>query len=177
MSAAGRIVAVDAGGGQVVPGVSAYPPAATDPVSPAPSGGDTYYNTALDELMVYNATRLKWLSAATYTYQSGRNGNTAAGSFYRGVNGMVLDAVNRGIPCPKGTLVSAAWSRTDATAATLDVLNNGVSAATLASAAAGATRNDTVNADVAVGLLSFQNQAGGTQTSNVQIVVLLKRRA
>jgi hypothetical protein len=177
VSDAGKIVALTSGGRQVTAGVQIYPPSATDPVSPAPANGDLYYNTAIEELMVYDGARAKWLSSATYTFLAGRNGATNAGNFYRGVNGMVLDAANRGFACPLGTIVSIAWSRTDADAATLDVLNNGSSVATLASAATGATRDDTVDADVSAGLLSFQNQAGGNQTSNVQIVVLLKRRA
>ena len=177
MAAAGKILAVASSGRQVTAGVQLYPPAASDPVSPTPGQGDQYYNTALDELMVYDGTRAKWLSAATYTIQAGRSGDTNAGSFYRGVNGLLLDASNRGIPCPQGTIVSVAWSRTDSDAATLAVLNNGASVTTLASAVAGAVRSDSVNADVSAGLLSFQNQAGGNQTSNVQIVILLKRRA
>lgn len=177
MAGAGKIVTLASSGRQVTTGVQLYPPSATDPVSPVPGAGDSYYNTAIDELMVYDATRAKWLSAATYAIQAGRNGNTNAGAFYRAVNGMVLDGADRGILCPRGTVVSVAWARTDAGSATLDVLSNGVSVATLSSAAAGATRDDTVDADVSAGLLSFRNQAGGNQTSNVQIVVLLKRRA
>jgi hypothetical protein len=173
---AGKIVAIASGGRQVTAGVQIYPPSATDPVSPAPAGGDTYYNTAIDELMVYDGTRAKWLSAATYTIQAGRDGNTNAAGFYRGVNGMLLDASTRGIPIPDGTIVSAAWSRTDADVATLDVLNNGVSVYTLASAAPGAAADDTADVDVSASLLSFRNQAGGNQTSNVQIVILVKRR-
>jgi hypothetical protein len=176
VAAAGKIVALASSGRQVTAGVQVYPPAASDPVSPTPAGGDIYYNTALDELMVYDGTRSKWLSSATYTIQVGRDANTTPGAFFRGIGSMLLDASNRGIACPKGTIVSLAISRTNAGAATLDVLNNGVSVATLANSVSGATRSDTVNADVSAGLLSFQNQAGGSLVANVQIVLQMKRR-
>jgi hypothetical protein len=126
--------------------------------------------------MFYDGLRSKWLTLATYVVQAGRNGSTNAGAFYRGVDGLLLNASTRGFPVPKGTLVSVAWTRSDADAATLDTLANGVVVSSLTSTAAGATRDDAVDADFADGIVSFQNQAGGNQTSNVQIVAVYRRR-
>lgn len=177
MSGPGLIIGVDdSTGRQVSSSVRIYEPAATDPSTPAPSDGDIYYNTAINEWMFYDGTRTKWLSIASAHMQAGRNANTNAGLYYRSIDGMVLDAGNRGVAIPKGTLVSIAWSRTDSDAATLDVLANGAVIATLASSSSGAVRDDTVNADFAAGLMSFRNNGGGNQTSNVQIVAIYRRR-
>lgn len=149
---------------------------AVDPANPPPKDGDRYYNTAIHHEMVYDGSRSKWLSVTTGVRQGGRRTTTAAGSFYRGTNNLVMDASNRGIPVPKGTLVELAWTRTDATNATLECLVGGAVIATLNSTAAGLTLDSTVNADFAQGVMAFRNQAGGSTTSNVQITAVTKRR-
>jgi hypothetical protein len=154
-----------------------YPKQATDPVAPSPTVSDLYYNTVIDELMIFDGNRGKFLSVGSFEVQAGRNGNTAAGSFYRAVNGMVLNATNRAIPVPKGTLTRLAWSRTDSDSATLEVLRNGTVIATLASTASGDTQDNTVDADFDEGRLSFRNLSSGNTTSNVQIRAVFKRRA
>lgn len=148
---------------------------ATDPVSPAPAQGDLYFNTVLDELMQYDGARSKWLSVAQITLTGGRSTDTAAGSFYRGTGNLTF-GTNIGYNVPKGTLVGLSWSRTDADAATLEVLVGGSVIATLASSAAGGVSDWTKNADFNAGLLQFRNQAGGNTTTNVMITALLKRR-
>lgn len=157
-------------------GVRHYASSATDPAVPAPADGDRYYNTSINEEMRYDGSRSKWLSVSGLSIQSGRNGNTGVNRFYRGVNGMTLNAGDRGFSVPQGTLVYLAMSRTDSDAATLEILVNGVVIATLLTNASGSTLDLTVNADHAAGLLSFRNQAGGNTTSNVQIVAITKRR-
>jgi len=154
-----------------------YGPLVADPIDPVPEDGDLYYNIAIGELMFFDGSRSKWLSIKPYTIQAGRNGNTNPGTFYRAVNGMVMNDATRGIPAPRGTIVSLSLSRTDADATTLEALANGAVVATLAHSAAGATRDDTIDADFTDGLLSFRNILGGSQTSNVQIVALVRRRA
>lgn len=151
-------------------------------VGPAPpgtiDGSVLWMDTASYILYAYDVTRAKWLSVDVQQATGGRNGTTAAGNFYRSSDGMVLDAVNRGIPVPKGTLTSIAMSRTDTGSAVLDVYANGAVIASLTTTVAGATRLDTVNADFSAGLLSFQNRlTGGSNTQNVQIVVQYRRRA
>lgn len=155
---------------------SILPPSATDP-APAPAG-TTYFNTVLGALMAFDAVRGKWLSTDTalITGSTGRNGNTAAGAFYRSADSMVLDAGTRGIPVRKGTLTSLAWTRTDSAAATLEVLVGGVVIATLLSGVSGMVFDSTLNADFSVGLMSFRNALTGNQTSNVQLTAEYRYR-
>ena len=157
-------------------GVRIFAPSATDPSSPTPLDGDLYFNTAIKEWMEYDGTRTKWLSISALNFQGGRNGNTAPGSFYRAFDGLTF-GTNIGYEVPKGTLVGLSWSRTDADAATLEVLVGGSVIATLASSAAGGTSDWAVNADFSAGLMQFRNQSGGNVTSNVLIVAQMKRRA
>lgn len=163
-------------GATVVGGIKHYPSGAIDPAVPAPGAGDVYFNTAINEFMVYDAGRAKWLSAATGTVAAGRNGVTAGNVFYRGSDGMVLDATTRGIPVPKGTLVEIGWSRTDAGASTLEVLVGGVVVGSLANAGPGGAISTVVNGDFAAGNMSFRNAFGSALTSNVQIKVVYKKR-
>jgi hypothetical protein len=151
------------------------PPSATDPPGVYPAGS-LYTNTAINMLMAYDTVRGKWLATSSAPVTGGRNGNTLDGTFYRGSDGMMMDASNRGIPVHKGTLVSVSWSRTDSDPATLEVYVGGVAIAELLSSAAGLTVDDTIDADFNAGLMSFRNKAGGNTTSDVQIVVEYRRR-
>ena len=113
-------------------------------------------------------------------FQAGRSGATAAGSFYRLINGMTMDSADnsttfRGIPVPAGTLILVEWTRTDSDSATLEVLNNGSVIATVASAAAGVASSGTISIAVAAGLISFRNLSSGAVTSNVQITAVLEQ--
>jgi len=154
-----------------------YSSSAIDPISPPPSAGDMYYNTSLEEEMRYDGTRSKWLTTNNSELQAGRSGNAGGGIFYRGINGQVLNATDRGFPVRRGTLVYLALSRSDADLATLEVLVNGVVIATLSHSSSGLTEDTSINVDFDSGLMSFRNQAGGNTTSNVQIIVQYKRRA
>lgn len=156
-------------------GINNYGASVNDPVNPPPSSGDTYYNTILEEEMRYDQSRSKWLSVYGSNIQAGRNGNTNSGVFYRAVNGMVLDDNNRGIPVDKGTITSMSISRTDSDSATIEVLVNGIVVASFLSASAGFQKS-IYNVNFEEGLMSFRNQAGGSQTSNVQINLIYKRR-
>jgi len=81
----------------------------------------------------------------------------------------------RGLSVPAGTLVLVEWSRTDASSAFLDVLNNGTVVASVASAAAGRVTSGPITVAIAAGLVSFQNRLiGGSTTSNVQIVATIE---
>ena len=156
-------------------GIRFYSNSATDPVSPPPADGYMYFNTVLEETMRYDGTRSKWLSVSTLTFLAGRSGNTAAGSFYRGMDGLTFGA-NIGYPVPKGTLTGIAWSKTDAAASVLEVLVGGSVIATLSANSAGYVTNWLVNADFNEGFLQFRNQVGSNTTSNVQITAIIKRR-
>jgi hypothetical protein len=93
---------------------------------------------------------------------------------------MTLDSADntttfRGLSVPAGTMVLVEWTRTDAGAATLDILNNGSVVASVASAGAGKSSSGAITVAIAAGLVSFQNRlAGGSTTSNVQIVATIE---
>jgi hypothetical protein len=159
-----------------VNGIRLYGALAANPFVPAPADGDEYYNTVISEKMLYDGSRSKWLTIQADKIEAGRNGNTAAGSFYRMTDGLTMDAVNLGYPVPKGTLTYLAWTRDDTDVATLEVLVNGAVIATLAPAGAGPTVLATANSDFNAGVMSFRNQAGGNTTTDVQIVAVYKRR-
>ncbi len=107
-------------------------------------------------------------SGLIQTIQSGRNGTTNPGQYYRAINGMSLNDSNRGIPCKKGTLRTVTWTREDIDSASLEVLVNGLVVAVVQSNSSGPT-SATPNVAIDAGLMSFRNLATGNPTSNVQI--------
>lgn len=153
-----------------------YPAAATDPVSPSPADGDRYYNTALNMQMFYDGSRSKWLSVETGEIEFGRAGNTAAASFYRGMDGIVMSSTTGRHAEYNGTVVSLAYTRSDSDAATFDVVANGTSVATLASSAVSG-RSLTLNGNFSQGdILAVRNQSGGNITSDVSGKVRVRWR-
>jgi hypothetical protein len=153
-----------------------YGPLAADPSSPAPANGDRYFNTVIHEDMVYDGTRTKWLSVAVVTLLSGSDEDTAAGSYYRGMDGMAY-GTNRGHSVPKGTLVGIAICKTDSNTTPLEVLVGVTVIATLTVTAAGLTADWAVNADFNEGQMKFRNKlSGGATSTDVQITALIKRR-
>lgn len=153
-----------------------YPNAATDPVSPAPAAGDTYFNTALNTLMEYDGSRSKWLSVSENVLRAGRNGNTAAGTYYRGADSLILSATS-GVPAYfNGTVVAIGYTRTDTDAATFEVTANGTSIASLASSAVSGVTTASNGNFVAGDVLAIRNAAGGNTTSDVQVWVRVKWR-
>jgi hypothetical protein len=154
-----------------------YGPLSADPSSPAPANGDRYFNTVLREDMVYDNARAKWLSVSDFTILSGASGDTSAGSYYRGMDGMSYSST-RGHPVPKGTLVGIGICKTDSNTTPLEVLVDTTVIATLTVTAAGVTVDWTVNADFSQGQMKFRNKSsGGATATNVQITAIIKRRA
>lgn len=156
-------------------GVRNYGAAAVDPASPTPQAGDTYYNTAINHQMVYDGTRSKWLSVATLTEGSGRNGNTGAGSFYRRFDGMILAAA-QGPFAPNGTIVYMGFSTNIAVSHTVEVLVGGVVIASLASGGAAFASDATLNADFNAGIMSVRSAVGSATTNDMQLTIYYKLR-
>lgn len=147
-----------------------------DPTIPPPTDGATYYNSALKLEMSYDISRLKWLSSGTSQFFAGRNGNVAAGSFYRGIDGLAQSATSGYTAHYNGTVVSLAYTRADVDAATFQVTANGVTIASLASSAVSG-RTTTLNADFTAGqVLAVRNAAGGNTTTDAQVWVRVKWR-
>jgi hypothetical protein len=156
-------------------GIRHYGALAADPVSPAPSAGDMYYNTVLNQEMRYDASRSKWLSVAVLFEGCGRNGTTGANAFYQKFNG-IITALTYGPIVPRGTIVSIGYGSQNAVAHTFEVLVNGVVVASLASGGSNAVYDDTFNVDIDEGLMSFRNAAGSGTTTNLQATVQYKLR-
>lgn len=154
-----------------------FPSSGSDPVSPTPVAGDRYYNTVLGMWMTYDGTRSKWLSEESAWFQTGRNGNTAPGSYYRGINGKTFED-DIGYPSLfAGTIVGFGYTRADTDAATFEIRADGVAAATVASSAVSGT-DTSLDADFTQGqVLNVFNASGGNATSNVQAWVRIKWRA
>lgn len=154
-----------------------YPAAATDPVAPTPANGDRYFNTVLNMEMYFDSARSKWLSVETVELFFGRNGNTAAGGFYRGMDSAVMSSTNGMRAEHNGTVVSLSYMRSDSDSATFVVAANGVAGATLASTATSGG-STTLNTNFAAGdVMAVLNQlAAGNTTSNVQGRVRMRYR-
>lgn len=148
----------------------------TDPTT-TPNDGDVYYNSAIDMHMKYDAGRSKWLSVETCLIQFGRNNNTGAGAFYRGIGNLQLTSGLGYIAIYDGTVVSLAYTRQDTDSATFEVTEGGSPIATLASTST-AGRNNALNADFSQdGVIGFRNEAGGNITSDVAGYCRIKWRA
>jgi len=159
-------------------GLRNYGASASDPTPPpAPSDGDQYYNTALKKWMVYDSSRTKWLSQETITMPWGRSGNTAAGSYYRGMDSITFTASLGFVAIYNGTIIEFGYTRSDNDAATFNITANGVSVASIPSAAVKGT-SSTLNANVSSSdVLGVFNQAGGNTVSDAQGWVMIKWRA
>jgi len=156
-------------------GLRDYGASATDPTTPAPSDGDTYYNTALNMRFDFDGSRSKWLSRETSEITFSRNGNTGSGAYYR-VGARAMGAAGGRTAEWNGTIVSIGYTRIDVDAATFEVASNGVSIATLASSAVSGV-DTTLNGDFSQGdILSVRNQAGSNVTRHVIGFVRLKWR-
>jgi hypothetical protein len=159
-----------------VNGIRNYGPLNADPSSPTPDAGDAYYNTVLDAPMFYDGARSKWLGAAVPPIYAGASGLTAAGSYFRGIDGLAF-GTNRGIPVPKGTLVGLLISMTTNATSDVEVLVDTTVIATVSVTLAGLTSDLTLNADFNAGLMKFRNKSTGATMTNVQITAQMKRRA
>jgi len=133
--------------------------------------GDKYFDTNLEMEMRYDSTRAKFLSVEAMYLQFGRNGNTAADQYYRGIDGRIMGndgATEIGYYMPhNGCIVGLGYTRSDSDAATFAVMESGVSRATLATAATSGVSNALDGDVTAGGILEVMNQAASNTTSDV----------
>jgi hypothetical protein len=151
------------------------PHSTTNPISLVTTG-TVYFNSVIDELMYYDPERSKWLSVSVRTLQAGKNGRTQIGGFYRAIDKMTLNATDRGIPVPQGTLTGLGISKTDSFTSTVEVVVNGAVVTSLLHSTSGAIFNSNLNADFGSGSMSFRNASVGAVTDNVQVYAEFKRR-
>jgi len=162
--------------GVVINGVRNYGASATNPAAPAPSDGDIYYNTALRMQMSYDGFRSKWLSVDSTPIYFGRNGATAPGQYYRGIDGRVLSGSIGFYAIRSGTIVAFGYTRSNALNCDFDIMSNGALATSVNSVAA-AGRDVSLNTDFSFGdILAVMNKAGGNLTLDVQGWVQVKWR-
>lgn len=162
----------------IVKGRRYYGVLTADPVSPAPSNGDTYYNSDMDMEMYYDNDRGKWLSVESAYIPFGRSGGTGSGVFYRYIDGIAFSSTQGWVAENNGTVVGIGYTRTDSDSATFEVTAGGtlITGATLASAATSG-KTKTLNADFSEDdILGVRNQSGGNTTSQVHGWVKIKWR-
>jgi len=164
-------------GGMVAGGSRNYGSSATDPTTPAPTDGDTYYNTAIKMWMAYDATRSKWLSLDSAEIPFGRNGTTGDGAYYKGINGLSYKN-DRGRHAEyNGTIVALTYTRKGTNLATFEVTVNGSTLSTVPSTAKKGT-DLTLNNDFAQGVvLGIRNLSGGDTTDRVHGWIRIRWRA
>lgn len=151
-----------------------YAPASSDPSSPTPAEGDTYFNTTLKQLMVYDGTRSKWLSDAVFTL--GFAGGAGVSGYFDH-HGQATDGGNGDVPVLKGTVVSVAISRSDSDASTIEVTLGGTAVCELVTSAAGVTRDSTLNADFAAGLMTTRVKSAANAIDDARVQVGYRLRA
>jgi len=157
-------------------GTTTEEPSGADPVGPS-EDGDRYYNTTLHTWMFYDDSRNKWLSESSQTFSFGRNGDTPAGAYYRGINGRTLSATIGYPALFDGTVVMFSYSRADTDDADFEISADGVPIATISSSAISGVVT-TVDGDFNAGqILSVKNKTGGNTTSDVQGWVIMRWRA
>jgi hypothetical protein len=156
--------------------VQKYSPSATDPSSPTPVEGDTYYNTDLEMMMQYDGYRSRWLSIESETLHFGRSGTTIAGGYYRGINGIVLSATRGYLASYDGTIVAMGYTRDNSDAATFEVTADGTGFSELVSTTTNGvtkTLNDDFYEDE---VLAIRNKTGSNGTDYTQCWFKLRWR-
>lgn len=140
----------------IVNGTKHYADSATDPTVPAPAEGDRYYNTSLEMEMRYDGLRTKWLSVETSNFDGSDAGNIPVGTYLR--VGWLRMAGALGFTAPlNGTVVSLGYSRSDSDASNFGVTADGVTIATVATAATSGY-STTLDADFSQGdVLGLRN--------------------
>ena len=117
------------------------------------------------------------MSVETATFQFGRNGSTAAGSYYRGINGMTFTNT-RGYPAlHNGTVVALGYTRSDSDYARFQVRASGSTISWEDSTDTEGVVNDLDDNFDQDDVLSVRNSGGGNTTSNVQGWITVRWRA
>tara|TARA_R110000824_G_scaffold55257_14_gene152367 strand:- start:2437 stop:4116 length:1680 start_codon:yes stop_codon:yes gene_type:complete len=158
-------------------GVFHYESSATDPSSPAPSAGDIYYNTSTQMEMRYDGTRSKWLSTEVGEFGFGRNGQTAIGAYYKGLDSLTYTS-DRGRNMEfDGTVISITYTRDDTDSAVFEAVASGVTIASLSSSVMSGS-DMTLDTDFSQGqIMAVRNSsASANKTNHVNGTIRFKWR-
>jgi len=90
--------------------------------------GDLYYNTTLNMMMYYDASRSKWLSVETAELHFGAAGTTLPGSGFSGSSGIGFTSTVGRYAEYDGTVVSMTYAKTDLANTTFLVIADGSTA-------------------------------------------------
>jgi hypothetical protein len=131
----------------------------TDPVGTF-VGGEMYFNTVLNRLMYYDPSRSKWLSVDAASMLFGRQGFTAAGSYFRTVDGLTFTSTLGFNALQNGTVVGFGYTRDNTSSATF-----------------GGT-TDAFDLDFNQGdILGIRNKTGGNNVQRANGILIVKWRA
>jgi hypothetical protein len=159
-------------------GYRTYAASATDPSSPAPADGDRYFNTSLEMWMTYDGSRSKWLSEESAYIQFGRDGFTAVGSYFRGIDGQTLSDTIGYHAFWNGTIVGAAITIESSVTSDIQFTEGGTTRATLSLTASVSERDTTLDGDFSQGgILAVRNASTGNTVDNCSGWFRVKWRA
>jgi hypothetical protein len=164
----------------MVGGVRFYGAREDDPSTPAPNGGDRYYNTILNSDMIYDESRGKFLASNTVVLYFGRSGNTTTGTYYRTPADDLAFSANDGYYAPnEGTIVGYGYTRDDTDQITFEFMASGTEIGS--SQVSGVTSGSgDLNLDFSAGaILGVRNgdNAGDNTSTNVSGWIAFKGRA
>lgn len=156
-------------------GPRSYPNSTTDPVSPTPVAGDTYYNTTLNSLMRYDGVRGKWLSEDSVVIAASDQGSLNSGAYHQ-VGTLRMSATRGYYAMSNGTVVALGYTRSDSDSSSFDVTADGSTIANVASSS-NEGGSITLDGDFDVGDRLATRNGGPNSQSNTIIWVRIKWRA
>lgn len=171
----GLVVYNPVGGGVTDTGVKFYGNNAGNPTSSPPAPADLYYDTGIGMQMQFDAASNSWLSIETATFAFGRNGATAPGQYYRGINGAVMSDKIGWYAAHNGIVTSVTYTRLATTPATFEIVLSGIVVGSFSTTAA--KGEAILNFNFNVGdVIAIRNSLSGS-TTDVQGWVKVKWRA
>jgi len=155
-------------------------PTADDDVDRGYEVGHKWLNTTNDREWICTDNtdgNAIWQSEETMTFNFGRNGSVAPGSYYRGPDGKTMSATLGYQAQYAGVLIGFGYRRSDSDTATFEITSNGSSLYTLLSSATSGGDNSIGVAFSQGVVLGVKNQSGGNTTDDVFGWFSLKWRA
>ena len=127
--------------------------------------------------MVYDGSRLKWLSIESAIIPFSNSATVAAGVYFNTTDSQLMSATS-GFPAfENGTVVSMAYTRTNTLATSFQVTASGTTIDSLATAATSGVDNS-LDGDFSSGqVLGIRNDAAGDDTTDTLGWIKVKWRA
>ncbi len=125
-------------------------------------GGDEYYNSDLNRLMFYDASRSKWLSQEVAVFSFGSTAAIVAGALYEGTGRTPFNVADAGMIMPLNATVVGVGMTCLTGDSEVKIRDNTSVLVTLAHNTAAST--DAANADVASGQIVIAINSSGGET-------------